>query len=88
MNSALSNLITSIAVMAVFNDVERMLRAFIGRKLEKSLGRQLTEWDWQVYWQERANRDRYEAWNSSQMMKQRQLADRWIIHNFVWNDEE
>ena len=39
MNSALSNLITSIAVMTVFNDVDRMLRAFIGPKLEKSLGR-------------------------------------------------
>jgi hypothetical protein len=86
MNSALSNLITSIAVMTVFNDVDHMLRAFVGPKLEKSLGRQLTEWDWQIYWQENANRDRYEAWNNSLIQRQQQFVDRQIIRDFVWNE--
>ncbi len=88
MNSALSNLITSIAVMTVFNDIDRMLRAFIGPKLEKSLGRQLTEWDWQIYWQEKANRDRYTAWNNSLIQRQQQFVDRKIIYDFVWNQDE
>jgi len=88
MNSALSNLIVSIAVMTVFNDIDRMLRAFIGPKLEKSLGRQLTEWDWQIYWQEKANRDRHIAWSNSLIQKRQQFVDRKIIYDFVWNQDE
>ena len=86
MNSTLFNLITSIAVMTVFNDVDRMLRAFIGPKLEKSLGRQLTEWDWRIYWQEKANRDRYTAWNDSLIQRQRELVEQQVIRDFVWNE--
>ena len=87
MNSALSNLIVSIAVMTVFSDVDRMIRAFIGPKLEKSLGRPLTEWDWQVYWQEKADRDRYAAWNNSLIQRQQQFVDQQIIRDFVWNED-
>ncbi len=88
MNRALSNPITSIAVMTVFNDVDRMPRAFIGPKLEKSLGRQLTEWDWRVYWQEKANRDRYTAWNNFLIQRQQQFVDRQIIYDFVWKEDK
>ena len=88
MNSALSNLITSIGVMTVFSDVDHMIRTFIGPKLEKSLGRQLTEWDWQIYWQEKANRDRYTAWNNFLIQRQQQFVDQQIIHDFVWKEDE
>ncbi|QYY58431.1 hypothetical protein [Dehalococcoides mccartyi] len=87
MNNTIMNLITSVAVMAVFNDVARMLKAFIGPKLEKRLGRPPTERDWQVYWQEKANRDRYTAWNDSLIKWQQQRVDQQIIRDFVWNED-
>ena len=88
MNNTILALTTAIAVMNVFNDVDRMLRAFIGPKLEKKLGRPLTEWDWQVYWQEKANRDRYTVWNNFLIQRQQQLVDHQIISDFVWNENE
>ncbi len=87
MNNTIMNLITSVAIMAVFNDVDRMLRAFIGPELEKILGRQLTEWDWQIYWQEKADRDRYTTWHNSLIQRQQQFVDQQIIRNFVWNED-
>lgn len=84
MNSTLLSLITSLGIMAVFNDVDRMLKAFIGPELEKKLGRPLTEWDWQIYRQEEAGRDQFNRWNDSLIQYQQRLVDRRIIHDFVW----
>ncbi|AHB13465.1 hypothetical protein [Dehalococcoides mccartyi] len=84
MNRTVLNLITSVAVVAVFNDVDRMLKAFIGPELEKKLRRPLTEWDWQIYRQEKANRDQYTAWNDYLTQRQRWIIDMQVIHDFVW----
>ncbi len=87
MNNTILALTTAIAVMNVFDDVDRMLRAFIGPKLEKRLGRPLSEWYWQIYRQEKANRDRYTAWSNSLIQKQQQFVDQQIIRDFVWNGD-
>jgi hypothetical protein len=87
MNSALPNLITSIAVMTVFRDVDCMFRAFIGPKLEKSLGRKLTEWDWRIYWEESGKRAEFEARRKIYQEWQAQAHTRRVIHDFVWNND-
>ena len=66
---------------------QRLVKAIIGPEMEKRLGRRLTELDWQVYRQEKADRERRAAWSSFMTRWQRRLIDRQIIRDFVWEGE-
>lgn len=79
-------LMTVIMMIAMTSNMDSMLRATIGPNLEKRLGRPLTEWDWEVYWQEKANKEQCIAWNNLMSQWQRWFNDRETIRCFVWEE--
>ena len=50
-------------------------------------GKAASDLDWQVYWQEKVDRERHAALDSYTTWWQRRLIDRQIIHNFAWGEE-
>jgi len=56
--------------------------------LEKRLGRPLTDWDWQVYREEKAVKQQCMAWFNTFATCYRQLLDREKIHGFVWEEKD
>ena len=81
-----SNLMAVVVMMAMASHIDSMARAIIGPKLERRLGRPLTEWDWQYYWQEVTARARVEARNRYWNALQQHFADREIIRDFAWEE--
>ncbi len=70
-----------VSILAV---ADGMVRALIGPDLEKKVGRPLTEWHWNVYWQEAMAKSFCSAWLNELDRICRQVADREIIRQFVW----
>ena len=70
----------------VFIGLSDMLRALLTFEIEEQLGRKLTDWEWQYFLQERNRKS--EAESQQRMLGQwRQwLADRQVIHDFVWGE--
>jgi hypothetical protein len=66
--------------------MDSMTRALVGPKLEKKLGRSLTEWDWRVYREEQAIKQICLAWVSTFIQCCHQLMDKERIREFVWED--
>ena len=75
--------------------VDSITRVIIGPGLEKRLGRPLSGWHWQVYWEEeRAKRQARDmaamqdqacaSWNNLMTQLQQMATDRQKIHDFVW----
>lgn len=86
MNYQISEMMDMVILMALLDSIDSLLRAVFGPELEGSLGRPLTEWDWQVYWQEKTDRDRYLAWNYPLIQWKQQMIDQQIIHDIVWGE--
>ena len=83
----LSRLMTLATTVAMVAHMDVITMAVVGPRLEKKLERRLTEWDWQTYGQEKANRERCEAMNGLATCFRQQLIDWQIIHDFVWDAE-
>jgi len=72
-----------IPVLA-FIGMSDMLRALLASELEERLGRKLTDWEWQYLLQERSRKSELDSRQRIVSQWQQQLADRQIIHDFVW----
>ena len=72
--------------VVVFMGMSDMLRLILASEVEERLGRKLTNEEWHYYLQE--NHRKRETEQREQMVRQRvqQLADRQIIHDFVWGE--
>ncbi len=72
----------------VFIGLSDMVRALLVFEIEGQLGRKLTDLEWQYFLQERNRKS--EADSRQQIINQwrQRLADRQIIHDFVWNRDE
>ena len=70
----------------VFIGLSDMVRALLVFEIEEQLGRKLTDLEWQYFLQERNQKS--EADSRQQIINQwrQRLADRQIIHDFVWNN--
>lgn len=77
-------LVVTAGVVATMDGITRMM---VGPKLEKKLGRPLTEWDWQAYWEEEVNKQNFLAWVNAFIQRYRQLLDRQRIREFVWEED-
>lgn len=78
------SLMPAFAMVAMMCNIDSIARAVIALQLEKRLGRPLTDWDWEVYWLEHANKGRYRAKNPDIDQWLQQLIDWKTIHDFVW----
>jgi hypothetical protein len=83
----LFNLIAPVVKAATAELLHNMNMSIIGPKLERKLGRPLTDWDWRYYWQEVEAKERRKAYcdllNLLTSQWQRQVVDRQIIRDFV-----
>lgn len=72
----------------VFMGMSDMLRLILASEVEERLGRKLTNEEWHYYLQE--NHQKREAERHQQIVEQlcQHLADRKIIHDFVWNENQ
>jgi len=68
----------------VFIGMSDMLRSFLSFEIEGQLGRKLTDWEWQYFLQERKRKSEAESRQKMLGQWQQRLADRQIIHDFVW----
>lgn len=86
MNS-LQNIYMNLIPALVFIGMSDMLRAFLSFEIEEQLGRKLTDLEWKYFLQE-SNR-KAEADSQQRIISQwrQSLADRQIIHDFVWEGE-
>ena len=80
------NLIDYIPVLVFVGTID-MLKKVLAFEIEEQLGRKLTDWDWQVYWEEMSKKAEFEAEQKMHMEWQARFNDRKIIHDFVWNNE-
>lgn len=71
---------------AVLAAMDGMTRPLVRARLEKKLGRPLTEWDWRVYREEQAIMQMCLAWVRTLMDYCWQLMERQKIREFVWED--
>ena len=68
----------------VFIGMSDMLRAFLTFEIEEQLGRKLTDLEWQYFLQERNRKSEVDSRQQIISQWRQQLADRQIIHDFVW----
>jgi hypothetical protein len=70
----------------VFIGLSDMVRTMLVYDIEERLGRKLTDWEWRYFLQESNRKAGLESrqWIISQWRQQ--LADRRMIHDFVWNE--
>lgn len=72
-----------IAVL-VFIGLSEMVRTMFAYEIEERLGRKLTNWEWQYFLQESNRKAELESRQRIVSQWQQQLADRQVIHDFVW----
>ena len=60
--------------------VDAMVKVFVGPKLEKRVGRPLTEEHWNFYWEEKVKKQQWEQYY-------RRGVDREVIRRFVWEED-
>jgi len=68
----------------VFIGTSDMLRAFLTFEIEEQLGRKLTDLEWQYFLQERNRKSEVDSRQRIVSQWRQRLADRQIIHDFVW----
>lgn len=81
------SLMNAFVFTVMLSHVDDIYRSVIEPKLEKELGRPLTDGDWDIYRQELAAKVRFEAQNRRMKAVEQHYADRNIIRDFVWRDE-
>ena len=69
----------------VFIGISDMIRALLTFEIEDQLGRKLTDWEWQYFLQERKRKSEADSRQRIVSQWRQSLADRQIIHDFVWN---
>ena len=69
-----------IFMMMTLPMIDTMAKAFVGPKLEKRVGRPLTEQHWNFYWEEKAKKQQWERYHL-------QVIEREIIRRFVWEED-
>jgi len=69
----------------VFIGMSDMLKAFLTFEIKEQLGRKLTDLEWQYFLQERNRKSEVDSRQRIVSQWQQRLADRQIIHDFVWN---
>ena len=79
---AASNLIPAL----VFIGMCDMIRPIVAPEIEERIGRKLTDWEWQYFLQERNRKSEADSRQQSIGQWRQWLADRQIIHDFVWNN--
>jgi len=82
----ISVLATNLIPALVFIGMNDMLRALLTFELEEQLGRKLTDWEWQYFLQERNRKSEVDSRQRIVSQWRQRLADRRIIHDFVWNN--
>jgi len=73
--------------LLVFVGMSDMLRGILAPKIEKRLGRKLTDWEWEYYLQESYRKAETDFWQQTVRQWQQRSIDRQIIHDFVWEDD-
>ena len=76
---------TNLIPALVFIGMSDMLRALLTFEIEEQLGRKLTDWEWQYFLQERNRKSEVDSRQRIVSQWRQSLADRQIIHDFVWN---
>ena len=69
----------------VFIGMSDMLRALLTFEIEEQLGRKLTDLEWQYFLQERNRKSEVDSRQRVVSQWRQRLADRQVIHDFVWN---
>jgi len=77
---------TNLIPALVFIGMSDMLRALLAFEIEEQLGRKLTDLEWQYFLQESNRKSEVDSRKRIISQWRRQLADRQIIHDFVWNN--
>jgi hypothetical protein len=70
----------------VFIGLSEMVRIMLSHDIEERLGRKLTDCEWQYFMQESNQKAELESRQRIVSQWQQQLADRQIIHDFVWGE--
>ena len=70
----------------VFIGLSEMVRIMLAYDIEKQLGRKLTDWEWQYFFQESNRKGELESRQRIISRWRQQLADRQKIHDFVWGE--
>jgi hypothetical protein len=70
----------------VFIGLSEMVRIMLAYDIEERLGRKLTDWEWQYFLQESNRKAELESRQRMISQCRQQLADRQIIHDFVWGE--
>ena len=78
---------TNLIPALVFIGMSDMLRAFLTFEIKEQLGRKLTDWEWQYFLQERSRNSELNSRQRIVSHWRHSLADRQIIHDFVWGGE-
>jgi len=86
MNSQQDSFKESINLISVlvFIGLGEMVRTLSAYDIEKKLGRKLTDWEWQYFLQESNRKAELESRQRIIGQWQQQMADRQVIHDFVW----
>jgi len=66
--------------------LSEMVRTILVYDIEKQLGRKLTDWEWQYFLQESNRKSDIESRQRIISQWRQQLADRQVIHDFVWGE--
>ncbi len=75
-----------LGIMLVFSTFSDIFKAFIKPDLEKKLGRNMTDWDWQAYLREADKKAEFDAREKVHSERQARMNDLKTIHDFVWNN--
>ncbi len=88
MNSQQDNYKEAINLISVlvFIGLSEMVRTLSAHDIEERLGRKLTDWEWQYFLQESNRKAELESRQRIVSQWRQQLADRQIIHDFVWGE--
>jgi len=76
---------TNLIPALVFTGMSDMLRALLTFEIEEQLGRKLTDLEWQYFLQESKRKSEVDSRQRIVSQWRQLLADRQIIHDFVWN---
>jgi len=73
--------------VVVYMGLSEMVKTIIAREVEEKLGRKLTYDEWRYYLREYHRKREAERHQRVVEQQYRQLVDKQIIHDFVWNNE-
>jgi hypothetical protein len=70
----------------VFIGLSEMVRIMLAHDIEERLGRKLSDCEWQYFLQESNRKAELESRQRIISQWRQQLADRQVIHDFVWGE--